>query len=413
VTFANLHSYRHNTRFDACLSNCIGSNWHTEDQVAIAGSPQNPRYIVTKGRLVDDDWRIQFAAIEDAQFRGDPDAGRVACESLLSRREVPHDARAAALRSSVLYTRRLQELIPETKLIEIFVPTPPGRTAFNPSIYASRHGLMMAVRSTNWEFIRDRHYRVNAPDGVARSENYLVRLGSSLTPEEIELLEDGTDRTGEVASQFRGYHDLRLFEHDGQLRAVAHTLDFSPLGLSQVALLDITDRQLTRRRLLTDGKTRHEKNWSPAIWNGELFFVYSYAPMVLRRWDGSRLLPAGLDSYVAPPIAVDFRGGSQLVAIEGGYLTVVHTGADFADTSRVYLHRFVSFDEEFRITGVSPQFIFQEPGIEFAAGLAIWGDTAIVSFGLQDRESWLARLPLAQVIGVLSPPVQVDPVPLV
>ena len=194
--------------------------------------------------------------------------------------------------------------------------------------------------------------------------------------------------------------------------AVAHTLDFSPAGLSQMALLDVADRHLTRRRLLSDGKTRHEKNWSPAIWNGELFLIYSYPPMKLLRWDGARLLPAGLESYVGPPIAVDFRGGSQLVPIERGYLTVVHAGADFADSERVYLHRFVSLDEEFRITGVSPQFIFQKRGIEFAAGLAILEDTAIVSFGLDDRACLLARLPLARVIGMLSTPVDMAPVPL-
>ena len=358
---------------------------------------------------MDDDWHIELAVSRDARSQGDHDAGRAACESLLSRRELPHDVRAAALRNSVLYARRLQELIPETEFIKVPVPTPAGTSAFNPSIHASRQGLIMAVRSTNWEFIQGRRYRVNAADGVPRSENYLLRLNSSLKAEEIELLEDGTDRTGEVASQFRGYHDLRLFEHDGQLRAVAHTLDFSPSGLSQVALLDISGHHLTRRRLLSDGKTRHEKNWSPAIWNGQLFFVYSYLPPVLLRWDGLQLHPAGLDSYVVPQIAIDFRGGSQLVAIKGGYLTVVHAGADFADDSRVYLHRFVSFDEEFQITGVSPQFIFLKPGIEFAAGLAIWDDSAIVSFGLEDRESWLARLPLAHVIDVLSAPVDMAP----
>jgi predicted GH43/DUF377 family glycosyl hydrolase len=317
--------------------------------------------------------------------------------------------RAAILRNSVGHTRRLQELVPEADFIEVEVPTPAGRTAFNPSIHASRQGLIMAVRSTNWEFTHGRYYRVNAPDGIPRSANYLLRLSAALNTESIVLLEDETDRTGEVAAQFRGYHDLRLFEHGGRLRAVAHTLDFSPSGLPRVALLDIAGHQLTRRRLLSDGITRAEKNWSPAIWNGELFFVHSYAPMTLLRWDGAHVLPAGLESYTGPPIAADFRGGSQLVPIARGYLTVVHAGADFADNARVYLHRFVSLDEEFRISGVSPQFLFQRPGIEFAAGLAIRDRSVIVSFGVADMECWLARLPLDRVMGILSPPVDVTP----
>lgn len=360
-------------------------------------------------QLMDARWLTQFAASANAHSRGDHDTGRFACESLLSRRDLADDVRAAVLRNSVMYTRPLQEFIPAANFVQVFVPTPAGRTVFNPSIHLSRDGPVMAVRSTNWEFIRHRHYRVNAPDGVPRSATYLLRLDSALNPESVVLLEDQTDRTGEVESQFRGYHDLRLFEHGGRLRAIAHTLDFSPSGLPQMALLDVDGHSLTKRRLLSDGKTRAEKNWSPAIWNGELFFVHSYCPMVLFRWDGAQLLPAGQRSDTGPPVAADFRGGSQLVPIERGYLTVVHAGADFGDTSRVYLHRFVSLDEEFRITGISPQFIFRAPGIEFAAGLAILDNSVIVSLGVADQECWLARLPLDHVMATLSVPIDMTP----
>jgi hypothetical protein len=194
------------------------------------------------------------------------------------------------------------------------------------------------------------------------------------------------------------------------LAAIAHTLDFSLSGLSQMAMLDIVGHRLANLRLLSDGTTRYEKNWSPAIWNGELLFVQSFGRMRLLRWDGTQLLPAGLESYVGPPIAADFRGGSQLVPIERGFLTVVHAGADFADDSRIYLHRFVALDAELRITGVSPQFVFHRPGIEFAAGLAFWDNTVIVSFGVADMECWLARLPLDRVMDILSAPIDMTPV---
>src|SRR5215213_2722103 len=162
-------------------------------------------------RATENDWHMEFAASVDAHGRGDHDAGRVACESLLSRWNLPGEVRAATLRNSVMYTQRLTDLVPETDFIEVPVPTPRGQHAFNPSIYSSRHGLVMAARSTNWEFIWQRHYRVNAPDGVARSTSYLLRFGTELNLESVVLLVDETDRTGEVEAQFRGYHDLRLF----------------------------------------------------------------------------------------------------------------------------------------------------------------------------------------------------------
>ena len=334
--------------------------------------------------------------------------GAAACDARLSRWDLAAAARAAVLRASVAFTPILAEVVPQAEFVQVQLPVPAGWNAYNPSIASTSRGLLMAVRSSNWEFKRHHYFRVHAEDSVARSRAYLVELDAGLQPSAATLLQDETDRTGEVASQYRGYNDLRLLEQRGQLRAVATTLDFSSTGTSQMALLDIVGNRLRNCRLLSDGFTRTEKNWSPALWYHELFFVYAFAPTTLLRWDGVRLLPAGLDAYAGPPLAADFRGGSQLVPVGPGFLTVVHAGADYPDGSRVYLHRFVSLDEEFRISGISPQFMFRERGVEFAAGMAIEGGAAIVSFGVADTECWLVRLPLDRVLGLLSPPIEND-----
>ena len=318
------------------------------------------------------------------------------------------DARAAVMRASVEFTPMLDDVVPQAEFVRVLVPVPTGWNAYNPSIASTSRGLLMVVRSSNWEFKRHHYFCVHAQDSVARSRAYLIELDAGLRPAAATLLQDETDRTGEVASQYRGYNDLRLFEQRGQLHAVATTLDFSPTGRSQMALLDVVGDRLRNCRLLSDGFTRTEKNWSPALWNDQFFVVYAFAPMTILRWNGSRLLPAGLDAYVGPPLAADVRGGSQLVPTGSGFLTVVHAGADYPDGSRVYLHRFVSLDEEFRIVGISPQFIFRERGVEFAAGMAIERGAVIVSFGLADTECWLVRLPLDCVLGLLSPPIE-DP----
>jgi hypothetical protein len=331
------------------------------------------------------------------------------CDALLSRWDLAPDARSHVLRNAAAHVANLADLVPHADLIQLNIPTPAGWNAYNPSIASTAHGLLMTVRSSNWEFKRHYYFRVNADDGVPRSRSYVVVLDSDLAPKAVNLLQDGTDRTGEGTPWCRGYEDLRLFEHRGRLRAIATSADFSPTGKSQMALLDIIENRLLNRRLLSDGVSRAEKNWSPAIWNDELFLVYAFAPMALVRWDGSRLLRAGLESYFGPPIAVDFRGGSQLISIDDGFLTVVHMGADFPDGSRIYLHRFVTLDAEFRIVGVSPPFTFREQGVEFAAGLAIQDGFAIVSFGVSDMECWMMRLPLAHVLGLVSPPVESDP----
>jgi predicted GH43/DUF377 family glycosyl hydrolase len=334
------------------------------------------------------------------------------CDMRLSRWDLLPDNRAAVLRESVPCTPALSDLVHHAEFIRTDIRIPRGWFAYNPSIANTSSGLFMIVRSSNWEYKRHQYYRVNAEDGVGRSRSYLLELDADLRPATVMLLEDGTDRTGEVASRSnRGYEDLRLFEHRGQLRAIATTLDFSESTNCRMALLDIAGNQLINRRLLSDGTTRSEKNWSPAIWNGELFLVYSFAPTTLLRWEKDRLLRAGLDSNVGPPIASDLRGGSQLVPFSDGFLTVAHTTAEYPDRSRVYLHRFIRLDDEFRITGMSPQFVFRERSVEFAAGFAIQGGSALVSFGVADLESWLVRLPLADVLQLMTTPANPDAEP--
>jgi hypothetical protein len=105
-----------------------------------------------------------------------------------------------------------------------------------------------------------------------------------------------------------------------------------------------------------------------------------------------------------PPIAADqFRGGSQLIAFDSGWLALVHE-ARVRDGQRHYRHRFVWFDEAARLRGVSRPFFFQKRGVEFAAGLA-WhpdGKRLVVTYGVEDSEAWIATLDAGDVKGVLE-----------
>jgi hypothetical protein len=356
-----------------------------------------------------DDWESVFTQTVDEYYAGNLAVGAAACEALLSRRDLPTEVRAAVLRNSVFYARTLGELVPEAAFVQIQLPLPRGWNSYNPSILTTDDGFLLSVRSSNWEFRRHEYYRVHADDGVARSQNYLLELDRRLHIARVQLVRDETDRTGERPAFNRGYNDLRLIQHAGSLRAIASTQDFSPRELSQMVLLDLQDGCLTNRTLLSDGCSRSEKNWSPAIWRSELLLVYSFAPMTVLRWDGQRLLSIGQHEETYPPIALDVRGGSQLTPTDSIYLTIVHSGADFSDTSRVYLHRFIAFDKEFRILGISPPFTFLNRGVEFAAGLSIRDESVYVSFGSKDMEAWVVKMPLDRVMKLLSNPTDLTP----
>jgi FkbM family methyltransferase len=77
-------------------------------------------------------------------------------------------------------------------------------------------------------------------------------------------------------------------------------------------------------------------------------------------------------------------------------------GATFAD--RAYHHRFVWLDAACALRGVSRPFFLQKHGVEFAAGLA-WhpdGRRLMVSYGVGDRESWIATIDAQDVSRVLE-----------
>ena len=138
----------------------------------------------------------------------------------------------------------------------------------------------------------------------------------------------------------------------------------------------------------------------------QLRFVYSLAPTVVLRYDYAQGIVVPEVIRPGPAIARTFSGGSQVIAVDGGYLCLIHDRVNFDDGSRIYHHRWVWFDADWRLARFSPPFTIQQSGIEFAAGLARHGETLIFSYGVGDREAWLATVPLPEVLALLEPPIE-------
>ena len=90
-----------------------------------------------------------------------------------------------------------------------------------------------------------------------------------------------------------------------------------------------------------------------------------------------------------------------MIPVDDGRLAVVHEAIDMSRRRRCYTHRFVRLDDGFAVTHVSPPFVFLHRGVEFCAGLAVRDGLAILSFGFQDAEAYLASAPLAAILDSL------------
>src|SRR5262249_26977213 len=142
----------------------------------------------------------------------------------------------------------------------------------------------------------------------------------------------------------------------------------------------------------------HEKNWMPRVVGDTLQFIYHCDPTRLVDADARNI------SEAAPPIAAhQFRGGTQAIPFDGGWLALIHE-VRIRDGQRYYRHRFVWFDAAARLRRVSRPFFFQIRGVEFAAGLA-WhpdGKRLMITYGVADSEAWIATVDADEVQGLLE-----------
>ena len=74
-----------------------------------------------------------------------------------------------------------------------------------------------------------------------------------------------------------------------------------------------------------------------------------------------------------------------------------------ASKKKFYWHVFYLVDGRGKTLSMSDPLKLAENGIEFAAGLAIDGDRAVISFGVDDMECKLGETKLSAVMEILRP----------
>lgn len=368
------------------------------------------------------EWALLLELSIAAYWTGRHPEALAACDRLLAIPSVPDEARRQVNRNRdhVLTAMgrppephawvarpwgapRLSELDARVRVGRVLLDVEPSWPALNPSIASDGDGFRLLVRTANYEIDAAGGYRSLDDSGTIATLNYVARLDADLALTDLRPIVDANDGPPPLEGPVRGYEDCRLFAVDGRWYATATVRDRDPGALCRIALLWLDENEIRRVDLLPGPVAgRHEKNWMPFLRDGSAHLLYWTDPVVVGVLDpdgGSLGLAAKGEQHGLP---VELRGGSQGVRVEEGWLFVVHEVL-WGDGGRTYRHRFLLLDEGLRLAGLSRPFSFQGERIEFCAGMAARGDELVLSFGVMDREAWLAVLPRAAALALIEP----------
>lgn len=348
-------------------------------------------------------WEADFQTTIDAWHSGQPALGRAASERLLRRNDLPEDVLLHTRRNATFYLQSLAELAPSFTVTPLDFPVPSGWSRFNPTLAQGPSGLIAVVRSGNYTVDEHARYIIHDDDGVVRSTNYLLHLSADGSIDAIELIDDRAVRAEPPHFLVTGFEDCRLIWQAEAWWASATRRDANADGICQMVLLRLEGNRAAELIPLSDGQSQHEKNWMPVVYGDTgIVFVHSIAPTIVVRLDFATREVTRLARRRAPNLARHLRGGGQVLPMAGGWLAIAHDAVSFEGGARVYAHRWIWFDAEWRLRRISPAFVLQERGIEFAAGLVREGSELLLTYGVHDREAWLSRVALVEVMSMLQ-----------
>lgn len=334
-----------------------------------------------------------FALSTSCYYAGEHDAGRRACERLLAE-QLPQHLEHQVRANRTWYTQTLGELTDVTITKFGIEPAHEGWSLFNPTILPYAGRLFAIVRSSNYRIVDGRYVIPDADGELIRTRNILCELDHELRVTRARAIADPPyDRT---AFPVDGLEDCRLRYTPDGVGVSATVRNVSPFdGRCRIATadLDVDAAELHNLRVLSSLQMQeHEKNWMP-VGGGWVYAANHNGHTVIVGPGDTPGTYHMVQAGKAPHIASGFRGGGQVVPWRNGWLGVIHEVAHLPTGQRVYEHRFVTWDDTWTITGMSPAFAFRETQtIEFAAGLAVKDGSVLVTFGVADAEAYIAAI---------------------
>ena len=269
------------------------------------------------------------------------------------------------------------------------VELPPGYFPTNPSILKVEGGLLICVRGVNY---RLKNTRSMAPE---------FTQGSMFkTLNRFFLLSDDFAVTATLPcldEAFADVEDVKLFRCGAELYGMGSrfldrgdnschiTLGHISRDFSAASFHDIP----------SPFGNPQEKNWSPFSRDGDLYFLYSYHPLVILRYrfESRSVEFCQPDQAGYGPRALSFLvcGSSPGLETRHGYLFVAHRrSVRLPNLNRAYVSRLYHLDWRLSAVAAGSYFVIERPAIQFVNGLTANENSVFISYGTNDNSAHLA-----------------------
>lgn len=323
-------------------------------------------------------------------YVNDFEKGRSLCDELIFSRNTPDYIRISCFDNLFFYIEKLENTVIEELIID---KTNPNHHLCNPSIVKTQKGVFVNIREVSYTFdIANNSYQY---DKTIDTYNHLIELGTYKNGVLSQIFDAPIKTYGNYIT---GLEDLRLFEMDSVLWGIGTCRTTNPEGVNEMVAVSINEDYSIKKaiRLKGYGDNECQKNWVPIDYNGSIHFLYSSDPLILLKPN----FETGQCEIVINKNSVNnlsnFRGSSQVINFQDGYLYVVHE-VIHRNNRRYYYHRFVYMNNNLEVIKISQPFYFINRTIEYCAGLCQVDDELYITIGYEDSKAFLIKIKIETV----------------
>ena len=293
-----------------------------------------------------------------------------------------------------------KRLLSPPKMVEYVYPKIQNFNPSSASYIQWKDEQLLNIRYVDYTYLPSGHCTLQ-PDRKVRTLNLLARLSDDILCDfhEMEIV-DQPNSSPELPipdpnEQFQGVEDIRLYQHKGQLKFIATSVNYSGCASNRMIYghYDISDYQLKNIRVIPSDKK--EKNWVPLVSVTEPekeYFVYSWNPVfqiaVLREEDGKMMLAHSHPTTLLFPYKQMIKGSSNIIfdSYVQSYVAIVHI-CEEKSLPKEYYHMLVWLDKDtYKPTAISKLFLFDVYGPEFCLSMKVTNEQYIFWISRFDRD---------------------------